>query len=470
MDGRQKPTRSHFAKFSLSKANNWKVCATSNYLPFGNEIEPLNDGMDAFRVLTGNFVTTEDGTGVVHTAPSFGADDRMVARANGIGTLTLVDLQGKFKSTVGEFSDRYVKNYTDAADFSDVDVDIAVKLKREGNAFNVQKYVHSYPHCWRTDKPVIYYPLDSWFIRATAGRDRMVELNKTIRWKPEHTGTGRFGHWLDNLQDWNLSRSRYWGTPLPIWRTKDGTEEKCIGGIEELNVEIKKANERLGGDVNAHYLHNGILDLHKPYVDEVVLVSDSGQAMYREPDLIDVWFDSGAMPYAQWHYPFENKELFDNKFPADFIAEGVDQTRGWFYTLHAIGVLLFDSVAYKTVLSNGLLLDEKGEKMSKRKGNIVDPFLTLETYGADATRWYMMSNANPWDNLKFSIEGLQEVQRKFFGTLANTYSFFALYANIDGFDFSEAEVPMADRPEIDRWIISQLHSLISGSGYVVRRL
>ena len=340
-----------------------------------------------FRVLPGDFVTTEDGTGIVHTAPAFGADDFRMGKKFNLGILTLVDREGKFVDGLGEFSGRFIKDYKDQPGYADVNVDISVKLKKENRAFKVEKYEHSYPHCWRTDKPVVYYPLDAWFIRTTAKKDLMVELNKTIRWKPESTGTGRFGNWLENMVDWNLSRSRYWGTPLPIWRTEDGTEEKCIGSIEELNEEIKKAGRVLGGDVNTHYLHDGILDLHKPYVDEVILVSDSGKPMRREPDLIDVWFDSGAMPYAQWHFPFENREKFKESFPADFIAEGVDQTRGWFYTLHALGVMLFDSVAYKTVVSNGLVLDKNGNKMSKRWGNVVDPFQTIEQFGADATRW-----------------------------------------------------------------------------------
>ncbi|NLR64563.1 isoleucine--tRNA ligase [Chitinophaga varians] len=417
---------------------------------------------DPFRVIIGDFVTTEDGTGIVHTAPAFGADDNRVGKKYGIGILTLVDREGKFTDNVGEFSGRYVKNYKDDPDYKDVDVDIAVKLKKENRAFKVEKYEHTYPHCWRTDKPVLYYPLDAWFIKTTALKDRMVELNKTINWKPAFTGTGRFGNWLENMVDWNLSRSRYWGTPLPIWRTEDGSEEICIGGIEELNAEIRKANEVLGGDVNKSYLHEGILDLHKPYVDDIVLVSPSGKPMRREPDLIDVWFDSGAMPYAQWHYPFENKELLDKgeAFPADFIAEGVDQTRGWFYTLHALGVMLFDSVAYKTVVSNGLVLDKNGQKMSKRLGNVVNPFETIEQYGADATRWYLITNASPWDSLKFDVKGIGEAQRKLFGTLYNTYNFFAMYANLDKFTYKEAYIPLRERPEIDRWIISVLNSLI----------
>ena len=425
-------------------------------------IEEITPGAKPFRILLGDFVTTEDGTGIVHTSPAFGADDYRVGQKNNIGILTLVDRAGKFVDGVGEFSNRYVKNYKDDPNYVDVNVDICVKLKKENRAFKVEKYEHSYPHCWRTDKPILYYPLDAWFIKTTAVKDRMVELNKTINWKPKSTGEGRFGNWLENMVDWNLSRSRYWGTPLPVWRTEDGTEEVCIGSVEELNAGIKKANEVLGGSVNQNYLHGGILDLHKPFVDDIILVSDSGKPMRRVSDLIDVWFDSGAMPYAQWHYPFENKDLVDKgqAFPADFICEGVDQTRGWFYTLHAIGVMLFDSVAYKTVVSNGLVLDKNGNKMSKRLGNVVNPFETIEKYGADATRWYLVTNASPWDNLKFDVAGIQEVQRKFFGTLYNTYQFFALYANVDGFSFAEPPVPLAERPEIDRWILSSLHSLV----------
>jgi isoleucyl-tRNA synthetase len=425
-------------------------------------IREITPGADPFRVVTGDFVTTEDGTGIVHMAPAFGADDFKTGRKFNLGILTLVDREGKFVEGTGEFSGRYVKNYKDEKDYVDVNVDISVRLKLESKAFKVEKYEHSYPHCWRTDKPVLYYPLDAWFIRTTALKDRMVELNKTINWKPRSTGEGRFGNWLENMVDWNLSRSRYWGTPLPVWRTEDKSEEKCIGSIEELNAEIRKASQVLGGDVNKNYLHGGILDLHKPYVDEIVLVSGSGKPMKRVPDLIDVWFDSGAMPYAQWHYPFENKDMVDKgqAFPADFIAEGVDQTRGWFYTLHALGALLFDSVAFKTVVSNGLVLDKNGNKMSKRLGNVVDPFATIEQFGADATRWYLITNASPWDNLKFDIEGIREVQRKFFGTLYNTYQFFALYANVDGFAFREAYIPIGKRPEIDRWILSTLSSLV----------
>lgn len=428
-------------------------------LPFDNPIEPLDGKTDAFRVITGNFVTTSDGTGIVHTAPSFGADDRMAGKMAGIGTLTLVDKSGKFLPTVGEFSNRYVKDYKNEENYAPVDVDIAIKLKTDGKAFNVQKYEHNYPHCWRTDKPVLYYPLDSWFISSSKMKERMSKLNKTINWKPKSTGEGRFGNWLDNLQDWNLSRSRYWGIPLPIWRTKvdeegQGYEEICIGSLEELQVEIDKANKQLG-------LNQSIpKDLHRPYIDEIILVSTAGKPMKRELDLIDVWFDSGSMPYAQWHYPFENQEDFKQKFPADFIAEGVDQTRGWFYTLHAIAAMVFDSVAFKNVVSNGLVLDANGEKMSKSKGNVIDPFTTLQSYGADATRWYLMSNANPWDNLKFDVKGIEEVRNKFFGTLYNTYSFFALYANIDKFKYREADIPMAERPEIDQWIISKLYTLI----------
>ena len=424
------------------------------------KIQEITPGAQPFKVILGDFVTTEDGTGIVHTSPAFGADDFKVGKKNNLGILTLVDKQGKFIDGVGEFSGRYVKDYKDDPDYVDVNVDIAVKLKKENRAFKVEKYEHNYPHCWRTDKPIIYYPLDAWFIKTTAVKDRMIELNKTINWKPASTGTGRFGNWLENMVDWNLSRSRFWGTPLPIWKTEDGEQQKCIGSIEELNIEIRKAAQVLGGETNTHYLHEGILDLHKPYVDDIVLVSDNGQPMKRVLDLIDVWFDSGAMPYAQWHFPFENKETFKQNFPADFIAEGVDQTRGWFYTLHALAVLLFDSVAYKTVVSNGLVLDKSGNKMSKRLGNVVDPFATINTYGADAARWYLITNASPWDSLKFDEEGIKEVQRKFFGTLYNTYQFFALYANVDKFSFAEAYIPLHKRPEIDQWILSSLNSLV----------
>ncbi len=411
---------------------------------------------DAFKVLIGDFVSTEDGTGIVHLAPSFGADDMRVARKYGIGALTLVDKQGKFVDEVTDFAGRYVKDYKEEGEaYANVDVDISIKLKTENKAFNVQKYSHNYPHCWRTDKPILYYPLDSWFIKASSVKERMQELNKTINWKPSHTGEKRFGNWLENLQDWNLSRSRYWGIPLPIWRTTDGVTDICIGSIEQLDTEIKKANVALGLSQEVPK------DLHRPYIDDIILVDDNGNKMIRELDLIDVWFDSGSMPYAQWHYPFENEDKFKNNFPADFIAEGVDQTRGWFYTLHAIATMAFDSVAYKNVVSNGLVLDKNGVKMSKRLGNAVDPFETLEKYGADATRWYMISNAPPWDNLKFDPAGIEEVKRKFFGTLYNTYSFFSLYANIDGFTYNEAVIPLKERQEIDRWIISKLNSLIA---------
>jgi isoleucyl-tRNA synthetase len=425
-------------------------------LPFeANKKENING--EAFKVILGDFVTTEDGTGIVHIAPSFGADDMKVANENGIGTLTLVDKEGKFIDGVGEFAGRYVKDYKDEPNYIAVDVDIVVKLKQENKAFKVEKYEHSYPHCWRTDKPIIYYPLDSWFIKVTAVKDRLVELNKTINWKPESTGTGRFGQWLENLVDWNLSRTRFWGTPLNIWRTEDGKEEICIASIEQLNNEIKKSIEK--GYLNQSILEKEI-DLHKPFVDEIILVSATGKKMYREPDLIDVWFDSGAMPYAQLHYPFQNKENLKSTFPADFIAEGVDQTRGWFYTLHAIATMLFDSVAYKNVVSNGLVLDKNGNKMSKRLGNAVDPFETIEKYGADAVRWYMVSNGQPWDNLKFDMDGVVETQRKLFSTLYNTYNFFAIYANVDNFSYHQnSTVDIENRAEIDKWIISKLNSL-----------
>ncbi len=444
------------------------------------KIQELTPGANPFKIISGDFVTTEDGTGIVHTSPAFGADDYKVGKKNNLGILTLVDKQGKFVDGVGEFSGRYVKNYKDEKNYVDVNVDISVKLKKENRAFKVEKYEHNYPHCWRTDKPIIYYPLDAWFIKTTAVKDRMVELNKTINWKPAATGTGRFGNWLENMVDWNLSRSRYWGTPLPIWRTEDGEEDKCIGSIAELNSEIKNAREVLGGETNKHYLHENLLDLHKPYVDDIILVSNNGKPMKRVSDLVDVWFDSGAMPYAQWGLPDTTSNEFgplttenfwqyhaasksnpiEGAFPADFICEGVDQTRGWFYTLHALGVLLFDSVAYKTVVSNGLVLDKNGNKMSKRLGNVVDPFNTIDTFGADATRWYLITNASPWDSLKFDVEGIKEVQRKFFGTLYNTYQFFVLYANVDGFAFKEDYIPLKDRPEIDQWILSALNSLI----------
>ncbi len=429
------------------------------------KIQEITPGAEPFKVIVGDFVTTEDGTGIVHTAPAFGADDFKVGKKNNIGILTLVDKQGKFIDGVGEFSGRYVKNYKDDKDYVDVNVDISVKLKKENRAFKVEKYEHNYPHCWRTDKPIIYYPLDAWFIKTTAAKERMIELNKTINWKPAATGTGRFGNWLENMVDWNLSRSRYWGTPLPIWKTEDEEDVKCIGSVGELKTELQKSFEAgLWAPENnlpvKDYIEYLVSDLHKPFVDNIILVSDSGKPMRRVSDLIDVWFDSGAMPYAQWHYPFENTETFKQNFPADFIAEGVDQTRGWFYTLHVLGVLLFDSVAYKTVVSNGLVLDKAGNKMSKRLGNVVDPFETINKYGADATRWYLITNASPWDSLKFDEEGIKEVQRKFFGTLYNTYQFFALYANLDGFDFSDPYIPLKERAEIDQWIISSLNSLI----------
>ena len=447
---------------------------------------PNDHPENAFRIISGDFVTTEDGTGIVHTAPTFGADDAIVAKQatpeippllvkdSDDNLVPLVDLQGRFRPEVSEFAGRYVKNeyYPEGqAPEKSVDVELAIKLKTENKAFKVEKYKHSYPNCWRTDKPILYYPLDSWFIKVTDVKERMFELNKTINWKPKSTGEGRFGNWLANANDWNLSRSRYWGIPLPIWRTEDGKEEICIGSVEELQTEMQKAVEAgvlekaifkdfvVGDQSNENYAK---IDLHKNIVDAITLVSKSGQPMLRESDLIDVWFDSGSMPYAQWHYPFENKDLIDqNKaFPADFIAEGVDQTRGWFYTLHAIGTMVFDSVAYKNVVSNGLVLDKNGQKMSKRLGNATDPFETLSTYGADATRWYMISNANPWDNLKFDVDGIEEVKRKFFGTLYNTYAFFTLYANIDKFSYSEPNVEIQDRPEIDRWVLSELNSLV----------
>ncbi len=416
----------------------------------------------AFEIIAANFVTTEDGTGIVHLAPSFGSDDYIAAKQNGIGFLTLVDRQGKFIDGVGEFSGLYVKNYKEddesAEGYQSADVKIAIKLKTDNKAFKVEKYEHSYPHCWRTDKPILYYPLESWFIKTTAVKDRLIELNKTINWKPASTGEGRFGNWLENLVDWNLSRSRYWGTPLPIWKTEDGEQEKCIGSIEELRAEVDKA-------VTAGIMPSNAIDkdfdLHRPFIDDILLISEDGQTMTRETDLIDVWFDSGAMPYAQLHYPFENKEKVDDRtnYPADFIAEGVDQTRGWFFTMHAISVMLNDSVAYKNVVANGLVLDKNGNKMSKRLGNSIDPFMAVDKYGADVIRWYMLSNSAPWDNLKFDLEGLGETQRKFFGTLHNTYGFYALYANIDGFTNKEAKVPMEKRQELDRWILSKLHSL-----------
>jgi len=447
---------------------------------------PYQNPENAFRVISGDFVTTEDGTGIVHTAPTFGADDALVAKQatpevppmlvldDNENPVPLVDLQGRFTKHMGEFAGKYVKNeyYEDgAAPDKSVDVEIAIKLKEENKAFHVEKYKHNYPHCWRTDKPILYYPLDSWFIKVTEKRDQMYELNQEINWKPKNTGEGRFGNWLKNANDWNLSRSRYWGIPLPIWRTEDGTEEILIGSVEELKSEMLRAVEagimdkdiyddfEVGNMTDENYAK---LDLHKNIVDQITLVSESGKPMKREADLIDVWFDSGSMPYAQWHYPFENKELIDEKkfYPADFIAEGVDQTRGWFYTLHAIGTMVFDSKAYKNVVSNGLVLDKFGKKMSKRLGNGVDPFVTMDKFGPDATRWYMISNANPWDNLKFDIDGIDEVRRKFFGTLYNTYSFFTLYANIDNFSYAEGDITISDRPEIDRWVLSELNTLI----------
>ena len=462
----------------------------------------VNPGEGAFRVITGDYVTTEDGTGIVHIAPTFGADDDRVAKAAGVPPLMMIDKDGNRRPMVdmtGKFylledlDPEFVQTRMNAADYDPfqgkfvknaydpektdkdetLDIEICMMLKVQNRVFRIEKHVHNYPHCWRTDKPVLYYPLDSWFIRTTACRDRMIELNNTINWKPQSTGTGRFGKWLENLQDWNLSRSRYWGTPLPIWRTEDGTEEKCIGSVEELYNEIEKA-VKAGFMESNPYKDKGFnpgeynkdnyekIDLHRPYVDEVILVSESGKPMKRETDLIDVWFDSGAMPYAQIHYPFENKEILDNRtvYPADFIAEGVDQTRGWFFTLHALATMVFDSVAYKAVVSNGLVLDKNGNKMSKRLGNAVDPFSTIEQYGSDPLRWYMITNASPWDNIKFDIDGMDEVRRKFFGTLYNTYSFFSLYANVDGFDYSEPDVPLNECPEIDRWILSLLNTLV----------
>jgi len=452
-------------------------------------LQPFYDAEKAFQVIPGDFVTTVDGTGVVHTSPTFGADDFRVAKQHGIPALTIKDELGNELPTVdrrGKFIDEigvrlqegvekykikthkvlgpdgfYVKNYTNEdetnPDYKTTDVIISIILKEENKAFKVEKYEHTYPHSWRTDKPVLYYPLDAWFIKTTAVKDRLVELNRTINWKPESTGSGRFGNWLENLVDWNLSRSRYWGTPLPIWRTEDGSEEICIGSVAQLQTEVDNAvASGLITPMNVSHM-----DLHRPFVDNIVLVSPSGKPMHRETDLIDVWFDSGAMPYAQWHYPFENEDTFKQNFPADFIAEGVDQTRGWFFTLHAIAVMLEDSVAFKNVMANGLVLDKNGNKMSKRLGNAVDPFETIQKYGPDATRWYMISNAPPWDNLKFNTDGVVEVQRRFFGTLHNTYSFFALYANLDNFTFSEVEVPLAYRTESDRWIISKLNSLVA---------
>lgn len=458
----------------------------------------MNPGEGAFRVITGDFVTTEDGTGIVHIAPTFGADDAKVAKQHGVPAMLLKDKDGNIRPMVDmtgkyykiedidgnfvnenvyvdaykEYAGRYVKNQYDSSlpeDAATLDIDLCVALKQDNKAFRIEKYVHSYPHCWRTDKPVLYYPLDSWFIRTTAVRDRLMELNDTINWKPQSTGTGRFGKWLENLQDWNLSRSRYWGTPLPIWRSEDGKEEKCIGSVKELYAEIEKSiaagfmekfpweGFEIGNLDKGNYEK---LDLHRPYVDDIILRSDSGKPMKRETDLIDVWFDSGAMPFAQVFYPNIAEEDFQRVYPADFICEGVDQTRGWFFTLHALSAMVKDSVAFKNVVSNGLVLDKNGNKMSKRLGNAVDPFSTIEKHGSDPLRWYMITNASPWDNLKFDAEGIEEVRRKFFGTLYNTYSFFALYANVDGFTGEEAQVPYSERPEIDRWIISLLNSLV----------
>src|SRR5210317_116726 len=429
------------------------------------------DNGDAFKVILGDFVSTEDGTGIVHIAPSFGADDFRVAQKNGMGNLTVVNKEGRFDENVTDFAGEFVKagylteeEKTEEAEkqgrdkYLSVDERIAIKLKTENRAFKVEKYEHSYPHCWRTDKPILYYPLESWFIKTTAVKDRLVELNKTINWKPQSTGTGRFGNWLENLVDWNLSRSRFWGTPLPIWRTEDNSEEKCIGSMDELVQEIEKANHALNLDQS---IDKETFDLHRPFVDEITLVSKTGQPMKRENDLIDVWFDSGAMPHAQWHWPFENDGVFKENFPADFIAEGVDQTRGWFFTLHALGVMLFDSVAFKNVIANGLVLDKHGNKISKRLKNTIDPFTTVEKFGADAVRWYMFTNSQPWDNLKFNLDGVQESQRKFLATLYNTYGFFAIYANIDQYHFNEErEIPLAERTELDRWIISKLNTLV----------
>jgi isoleucyl-tRNA synthetase len=453
-------------KIASFKGSDLEGISYEQLMPFEantlEKIQEITPDAEPFRVILGDFVTTEDGTGIVHTAPAFGADDFKVGKKNNLGILILVDKEGKFIHGVGEFAGRFVKDYKDAQGYEDVNVDISVKLKKENRALKVEKHQHNYPHCWRTDKPIIYYPLDAWFIKTTAVKERMVELNKTINWKPASTGTGRFGNWLENMVDWNLSRSRFWGTPLPIWRTEDGNEEKCIGSIDELKREIKKSFDAgilIPEKDKDLQIDEMIADLHKPFVDNIILTSSTGKPMKRVPDLIDVWFDSGAMPYAQWHFPFENVEEFQKNFPADFIAEGVDQTRGWFYTLHALAVLLFDSVAYKTVVSNGLVLDKNGNKMSKRVGNVVDPFETLEIFGPDATRWYLITNASPWDNLKFDTEGIKEVQRKFFGTLYNTYQFFALYANVDGFIFGEEEIPVHERPELDQWILSSLNSL-----------
>jgi len=479
------------------KGSELEECRYEQLLPYEAN-SPAKTGGDPFRVISGDFVTTEDGTGIVHTAPAFGADDYKVGKKFNIGILVMVDREGKFVDGLGEFSHRYVKNYKDDPNYVDVNVDICVKLKKENRAFKIEKYEHNYPHCWRTDKPVLYYPLDAWFIKTTALKDRMVESNKTINWKPKSTGEGRFGNWLENMVDWNLSRSRYWGTPLPVWRSENyndteneaGREEICIGSIAELQEHLSASLEAglmrpETGETPDQMIARLTKDLHKPHVDEIVLKGPrTGLPLKRVPDLVDVWFDSGAMPYAQWHFPFENIDTFVKNYPADFIAEGVDQTRGWFYTLHALGALLKESIhetlrqsgiglsdgeleerypglAYKTVVSNGLVLDKHGNKMSKRTGNVVDPFKTIGEFGADATRWYLITNASPWESMKFDIDGIREVQRKFFGTLYNTYQFFALYANVDGFVFNEAYIPPAQRPEIDRWILSSLNTLVA---------
>ena len=498
--GKYFPAENEQLEFDAYKAGDKKIPFTILGEVIGKDLSGTNyeqllpfvpvDNGDSFKVIVGDFVTTEDGTGIVHIAPSFGADDFRVAKQNGIGSLTLVDKRGKFLPEVQDgqflFGEEYVKEayLTDAEketelarqreklagvihdtsklQYLSVDERIILKLQTENKLFKKEKYEHTYPHCWRTDKPILYYPLESWFIKTTAAKDRLVELNKTINWKPEHTGTGRFGNWLENLVDWNLSRSRYWGTPLPIWKTEDGSEIKCIGSQSELIAEIEKSIAAGCMQADALYKNaKGEIELHKPYVDNITLVSTAGEKMLRESDLIDVWFDSGAMPYAQWHWPFENEEIFRKNFPADFIAEGVDQTRGWFFTLHAISVLLFDSISYKNVIANGLVLDKSGNKMSKRLGNVIDPFEAIAKYGADANRWYMLSNSDPWDNLKFDMEGVAESQRKFFGTLYNTYSFFAIYANIDGFEYDANNLtPVSQRTELDRWIISKLNSLV----------
>ena len=496
--GKYFPEKGHDGDFEGYEVSDKKILPWSIVSEFkGKDLEGIEyeqlmpyvqPDTPAFRVILGDFVTTEDGTGVVHTSPTFGADDFRVAQINGVPSIMvkdetgkevpIVDRQGRFVKEIADYAGRYVKpEYYSKAEQNDpefraTDVLIAIKLKEEGKAFKVEKYEHPYPHCWRTDKPVLYYPLDSWFIKTTAMKDRLVELNKTINWKPESTGTGRFGNWLENLVDWNLSRSRYWGTPLPIWRTEHG-EEVCIGSIEQLKDRLEEAIisghlTREQSARNSEYvvkLDIGDFDLHRPYVDNIYLVSPKGHVMFREPDLIDVWFDSGAMPYAQWHYPFENQDTFNQSYPADFISEGVDQTRGWFFTLHAIAGMLFDSVAFRNVVSTGLVLDKNGNKMSKRLGNAVDPFETIGKYGPDATRWYMITNAEPWDNLKFNVDGIGEVQRKFFGTLVNTYNFFALYANLDGYEFHETKtVAIEKRTELDRWILSKLNTLIKEVG------